>query len=115
MPCARNSGAPLPSAIFFASASNTSMNRRPIVLRFCSGSVTPSSSPRKASRVHVDERDVVMVAEQAHDLLGLGLAHQAVIDEDAGQLVADRLVDQHGGDGGSTPPDRPQITRPLPT
>ncbi len=35
MPCARNFGAPRPSsAIFFASASNTSMNNRPMVLRF---------------------------------------------------------------------------------
>ena len=39
-----------------------------------------------------------MVAEQAHHLLALALAHQAVIDEDAGELVADRLVDEHRGD-----------------
>ena len=49
--------------------------------------------------VHVDERDVVMVAEQRDDLLGLVGAHQAVIDEDAGELKPDRLVDQHRGDG----------------
>ena len=47
-------------------------------------------------------------------LLGFALAHQAVIDEDAGELVADRLVDQHRRDRESTPPERPQITRPLP-
>ena len=39
-----------------------------------------------------------MLAEQLDDLGGLVLAHQAVVDEDAGQLVADGLVDQHGGD-----------------
>ena len=33
--------------IFFASASNTSMNNLPMVLRFCSGSVTPWSAVRK--------------------------------------------------------------------
>src|SRR3546814_8315401 len=49
--------------------------------------------------VHMDERDVVMVAEEADDLLGLAEAHQAVIDEDAGELIADRLVDQHRRDG----------------
>ncbi len=49
--------------------------------------------------IHVDERDVVVVAEQRHDLLGLVQPHQAVIDEDAGELVADRLVDQHRRDG----------------
>ena len=65
-------------------------------LRLASGSVRPASPPRNsASRFDVDERDIVMVAEQADDLLGLVRAHQPVIDEDAGQLVADRLVDQH--------------------
>jgi hypothetical protein len=48
--------------------------------------------------VGVDQRDVVVIAEKADDLLGLAEAHQAGIDEDAGQLLADRLVDQDGGD-----------------
>jgi hypothetical protein len=39
-----------------------------------------------------------MVAEQVTTCSASPLPHQAVIDEDAGQLVADRLVDQHGGD-----------------
>ena len=39
-----------------------------------------------------------MVAEQPDHLLALAGAHQAVVDEDAGQLVADRLVDQHRRD-----------------
>ena len=68
-------------------------------LRFFSGSVTPSSPPRKSrARVDVDQRDVVAVAEQRDDLLRLALAHQAVVDEHAGQLVADRFVDQHRRD-----------------
>ena len=48
----------------------------------------------------MDERDVVGLAEQPHHFLGLVQAHQPVIDEDAGELLADRLVDEHGGDGG---------------
>ena len=69
-------------------------------LRFFSGSVTPSSPPRKSrARVHVDERDVVAVAKQRDDLLRLPCPHQAVIDEHAGELLADRLVDQHRRDG----------------
>ena len=40
-------------------------------------------------------------------------AHQAVIDEDAGELVADRLVDQHRGDGridaAGQPADHPAL------
>ena len=65
-----------------------------MILRFCSGSVTPASAPRNSSRgVDMDERDVVVVAEQVDDLLRLAFAQQAVVDEDAGELVADRLVD----------------------
>lgn len=45
-----------------------------------------------------DERDIVMIAEQAFDLFAFVHAQQAVIDEDAGELLADRLVDQHRGD-----------------
>ena len=48
--------------------------------------------------VDVHQRDVVAVAEQRHDLLRLGEPQQAVIDEDAGELLADRLVNEHGGD-----------------
>ena len=48
--------------------------------------------------VYVDQRDVVMLAEQADDLFGFALPQQAVIDEDAGQLVADRLVDEQRRD-----------------
>ena len=68
-------------------------------LRLASGSVTPGE-PAEEQRlgVHVDQRDVVAVAEQRDDLLGLACAHQAVVDEHAGQLLADRLVDQHRGD-----------------
>ena len=39
-----------------------------------------------------------MIAEQGDDLLGLVHAHEAVVDEDAGQLIADRLVDEDRGD-----------------
>ena len=48
----------------------------------------------------MDQRDVVVVAEQAHDLLALVQPQQAVVDEHALQLVADRLVQQHGHDRG---------------
>jgi len=46
----------------------------------------------------MNERDVVVVAEQPHDLSAFVLAHQAMIDEDAGELIADRLMNEHGGD-----------------
>ena len=43
---------------------------------------------------HVDERHVEVAAEGLDDLLRLVGAHQPVVDEHAGQLVADRLVDE---------------------
>ena len=45
-----------------------------------------------------DERDLEGVAEGGDDLLALVLAHQAVVDEDAGELVADRAVHEQRGD-----------------
>ena len=75
------------------------MNNLPMVLRFCSGSSTPASALRNVPRrVDVHQRNVVAVAEQRHDLLRLAEPQQAVIDEHAGELLADRLVDEHGGD-----------------
>ena len=67
-----------------------------MVLRFCSGSVTPvERAEEQLFRLNVHERDVVAVAEQRHDLLRLAEPQQAVVDEHAGELLADRLVDQH--------------------
>ena len=48
----------------------------------------------------MDERDVEVAAERLDDLCGLVLSEQAVVDEDARELVADGLVDEKGGDGG---------------
>ena len=53
--------------------------------------------------IAMDQRDVVMAAEQVDDLLGLAGAQQAGVDKDAGQLVADRLVQQRRGDRGIDP------------
>ncbi len=46
------------------------------------------------------QRDVVVMPEQIDHGLGLVEPQQAVIDEHAGELVADGFVDQHRGDGG---------------
>ena len=51
-------------------------------------------------RLHVDERHVEVAAERLRHLLGLVRAHEAVVDEDARELVADRLVDEQRGDRG---------------
>ena len=56
--------------------------------------------------IGMDQRHVVMVAEHGHDLPGLVLAQQPMVDEDAGQLIANRLVDQHGGHRTVDPPGK---------
>ena len=77
------------------------MNSSPTILRFVSGSLTPASCVEEPLlRAHVHERHVEVAAEGLDDLLRLVLAHQAVVDEDARQLVADRLVDEQRRDGG---------------
>ena len=69
-----------------------------MILRFVSGSSTPGEPGEEALRgVDVDERDPELLAEGVDDLLGLVLAQQAVVDEHAGELVADRAVDERRG------------------
>ena len=113
MPCARKSAPP----IFFASVSNTSMKRRPMVLRFNSGSVTPASSPRKSfRRIHVHQRDVVVVPEQVDH--GGGLVPCAALPWSTNTQVSWSPIASWistAATAESTPPERPQITRPLPT
>ena len=75
------------------------MNSSPTIVRFSSGSVTPASRVRKRScAAHVHERHVEVAAERLDHLLGLVRAQQAVVDEDAGELVADRLVHEQRRD-----------------
>ena len=75
------------------------MNSVPIALRFASGSVTPAQLREEPLLgVDGDERDPEPVAERRDDLLALVLAHQAVVDEDARQLVADGPVHEQGRD-----------------
>ena len=87
-----------------ACSSKTRMNSSPIALRFSSGSVTPARRARKRSRASTwIERDVEVAAEGLHDLRGLVLAQEPVVDEDAGELVADGLVHEQRGHGGVDP------------
>ena len=77
------------------------MNSSPIRCRFSSGSEMPSSLAEESLlRLDVHERHLEVSAERLRHLLGLVRAHEAVVDEDAGELIADRLVDEQGDDGG---------------
>ena len=76
-----------------SAASKTRMNSRPMILRFSSGSLTPASASRKRfCGVDDVQVDAGRGDEVALDLLGLALAQQPVVDEDAGQPVADRAL-----------------------
>src|SRR5579864_2451861 len=48
----------------------------------------------------MDQRYVVVVAEERDDLVRLRCPHQAGIDKDAGELVANRFVEEDSGDRG---------------
>ena len=63
--------------------------------------------------VHRDERHLEGVAEGCDHLLALVPAHQAVVDEHAGQPIADRAVHEQrrdrGVDTAREPADRPAV------
>ena len=79
-----------------------------MILPLALGIVDAVQAPKEQRRgIAVDQRNVVVVAEQGDDLPGLVLPQQAVVDEDAGQLLADRLVDQHRRHRGVDPAGEP--------
>src|SRR5262245_9048051 len=46
----------------------------------------------------MDKRNIEVTAEQLDDVARFVLPHEAVVDEDAGQLVADGFADEDRGD-----------------
>ena len=75
------------------------MNSSPIVFRLTSGSVTPASRREEpVGRLHVHERHLEVPRERLLDLIGLPFAVQAVVDEHARELVADRPVHEQRRD-----------------
>ena len=79
-----------------------------MILRFSSGSDTPASAVEEALLgVDDDEVDAGRGDEVVLDLLGLVGPQQPVVDEDAGQLVADGLLHQGRGDRGVDPAGQP--------
>ena len=81
-----------------ASSSKTRMNSSPMIFRFCSGSSTPASRAQEPlAGVDHDQVHPEVALERDAQELGLLLAHQAVVDVDAGQPVADGAMDERGG------------------
>src|SRR6185295_5792699 len=50
------------------------------------------------ARIGMNERNIVVAAEQRHDFFRFAFAHQASVDKDAGELVDDGLVYQQRSD-----------------
>ena len=99
VPWTRNVAASSAPAISRAACSNARMNSRPMILRFSSGSLTPASAPTEdLGRVDDLQRHAGRRHEVLLDLLGLAGAQQPVVDEDAGQPVADGPLHQGGRD-----------------
>ncbi len=71
-----------------------------MILRFCSGSETPRGHRGSARGIHRHEADAGRGDVVVLDLLALALSQQTVVDEDAHELVADRLMHERGGNSG---------------
>ena len=99
MPCARNSAGPRLICNLLGLGVEHIDEQTPDGLALLFGIADAFELAEELLRgIHVNQRDVVVMAEQVDDGLGLVEPQQAVIDEHACQLVADRLMDQHGRD-----------------
>jgi|GEM_PF-3053036 len=86
-----------------------------MILRFCSGSVTPLSATEENRRcVHDAEVDMEVFFVKSLHVNALVFAQEAVVDKNTGQLFADRLVQQRGGDRGIDPTGKTQQHTGLP-
>ena len=61
----------------------------------------------------MDQLDIEAIAERRYDLIRFIVPQQAVVDKDAGQLLADCLVDQHGSDRRIHPARQPADDPPV--
>jgi hypothetical protein len=76
----------------------------------------PSSNRRKCFRgIDIFEFDLKILAEDALHDLGFVFAQEPIVDEDAGELIPNRLVQKSRCDEESTPPLKPRTTFSSPT
>ena len=80
-----------------------------MILRFASGSLSPRERLEEALLgIHPDHLHAQCVGEGAHHLVALTKPQQAMIDEHAGQLIADRPLQQRRDHRGVDAAGQPQ-------
>ncbi len=76
------------------------MNAWPMMRRFSCGSVTPARALKEAGLgLHDMQVGLEVLGEFVDDRLLFIFAQQAIVDEDAGKLRPDGLIEQRGDDG----------------
>ena len=95
MPCARKSKSPSSLAALLEHVDERRADDLALLL-----GIGDAGEPLEEQLGRVDEveRQLQLLGEALADLVGLVVAQQAVVDEDARQPVADGAVDEHRGD-----------------
>ncbi len=92
----------------------TSAKTRPMILRLASGSFSPASARTGSDLLrYVNNVQTKMVAKHVHHLLGF-VERNRPLSTNTQVEFTDGAVQQHRGDGESTPPERPRITLSSP-
>ena len=97
-------------------ASKTRMNSRPMILRFCSGSVTPASAARNRSAASTVCRSTPVAATKSRSTCWRSPARSSPWSTNT-QVSRSPMArcTSAAATAESTPPDSPQIARPSPT
>jgi len=89
---------------------------RPMIFRFFSGSASPANAVKnRCFGIDADYLNAHVLCECRHHLIAFAQTQQPMIDEYAGQLSTDGLVQERASTEESTPPDKPSSTRSPPT
>ncbi len=111
VPWARNSKAPSSAA----RSSKTSMNAAPMILRFCSGSVTPASRVRNSSDASTKSNGRLRRSNRVRIWVASFSRSRPLSTKMQVRRSPSALWSRSAATVESTPPDRPHTTRPGPT
>ena len=86
-----------------------------MILRFCFGVGHPGQRIQEPGAASTTLRSTPVAHEVVLDLLGFAGTQQPMVDEDAGELVADSLMDERGRHRRVHTADSPQMASAEPT